>query len=101
LAWEAFLRQWPGETDRRAEQLTLVFDGGNTSKANLRHLDEHAVHYVGGVPVSWQPDLLEVELSEYGKLELGGTKHVKAYRTKRELWGKERTVVVVFSPTLL
>jgi transposase len=100
LAWEAFLRQWPGETDRRAEQLTLVFDGGNTSKANLRHLDEHAVHYVGGVPVSWQPDLLEVELSEYGKLELGGTKHVKAYRTKRELWGKERTVVVVFSPTL-
>lgn len=100
LAWEAFLRQWPGEIDRKAEQLTLVFDGGNTSKANLRHLDENAVHYVGGVPVSWEPDLLEVELSKYGKLELGGTKHVKAYRTQRELWGKERTVVVVFSPTL-
>jgi transposase len=100
LAWEAFVREWLGGMGRRAEQLTLVFDGGNTSKANLRHLDEEAVHYVGGVPTSWLPDLLEVEGSEYRNLELGGTKHLKAYRVKRELWGRERTVVVVFSPTL-
>lgn len=100
LAWEAFLKEWLEGMGRGAEQLTLVFDGGNTSKANLRHLDENAVHYVGGVPTSWLPDLLEVGLSEYRKLELAGTKHVKAHRVKRELWGKERTAVVVFSPTL-
>lgn len=100
LAWEAFVREWLGGAGRRSEQLTLVFDGGNTSKANLRHLDEEAVHYVGGVPPSWLPDLLEVGLSEYHKLDLGGTKHVKVHRVKRELWGGERTVVVVFSPTL-
>jgi transposase len=99
LAWEGFLREWLATAGRRAEQLTLVFDGGNTSKANLRHLDEEAVHYVGGVPTSWLPDLLEVELSEYRKLELAGTKHVKAHRMRRELWGGERTVLVVFSPT--
>lgn len=100
LAWEAFVGEWLEGTGRGAEQLTLVFDGGNTSKANLRHLDEEAVHYVGGVPTSWLPDLLEIEGSKYRDLELGGTKHLKVYRVKRELWGRERTVVVVFSPSL-
>jgi transposase len=100
LGWEAFLREWLGGVGRRAEQLTLVFDGGNTSKTNLQHLDEEAVHYVGGVPTSWLPDLLEVGLSEYRKLELRGTKHVKVHRVRRELWNGERTVLVVFSPTL-
>jgi len=99
-AWEGFLGQWLATAGRGAEQLTLVFDGGNTSKANLRHLDEEAVHYVGGVPTGWLPDLLEVELSQYRTLELSGTKHVKAHRVKRDLWGGQRTVLVVFSPRL-
>lgn len=98
VAWEAFLAEWLATTSRPSEQLTLVFDGGNTSKKNLRQLDAEAVHYVGGVPNSWLPELLEVELSEYQKLELPGTNHVKVHRVRRELWGGERTVLVVFSP---
>lgn len=100
LAWEGFVAEWMGTVGREAEQLTLVFDGGNTSKANLQKLDDEAVHYVGGVPTSWLPELLEVELSEYHKLELPATKHVKVHRVERRLWGGERTVVVVFSPAL-
>ena len=41
-----------------------------------------------------------MELSEYRKLELRGTKHVKVHRVRRELWKGKRTVLVVFSPTL-
>ena len=100
VAWQAFMTEWLGTVGRAGEQLTLVFDGGNTSKANLQHLDRETVHYVGGVPPSWLPDLLEVELSEYRKLEIAGTKFIKVHRVKRELWGGERTVLVVFSPTL-
>lgn len=100
VAWEAFMTKWLGTVGRTAGQLTLVFDGGNTSKANLQHLDSEAVHYVGGVPTSWLPDLLEVELGEYRKLDTAGTKHIKVYRVKRKLWGGKRTVLVVFSPTL-
>lgn len=98
-AWEAFLAQGLGE-GRTVEQLTLVFDRGNPSKTNLRELDADALHYVGGVPNGWVPELLEVERSHYRKLELPGTKHVKVHRVKRELWGAERTVLVVFSPVL-
>lgn len=100
VAWEGFVAEWLGTIGRRSEQLTLVFDGGNTSKKNLAHLEAGAVHYVAGVPTSWLPALLDVERSAYEKLELPGTKHVKVHRAKRELWDAERTVLVVFSPNL-
>jgi transposase len=100
VASEAFLTEWLGALGRRTEQLTLVFDRGNPSKTNLRQLEEDALHYVGGVPNGWLPQLLEVERAQYRKLELPGTKHVKVHRVKRELWGGERTVLVVFSPVL-
>ena len=100
VAWEAFMTEWLATVGRTSEQLTLVFDGGNTSQANLQRLDSEAVHYVGGVPTSWLPDLLEVELSQYHKLEIADTKHIKVHRVKRELWNAQRTVLVVFSPTL-
>lgn len=99
-AWGELLRTWTGAFERTPEQLTLVFDAGNTSKANLRGLEKRSVHYVGAVPPSWVPELLEVELADYEKLELAGTKHLKVYRSRRELWGAERTLLVVFSPSL-
>ncbi len=100
LAWEGFLTGWLGALDRRPEQLTLVFDRGNTSAKNLKALDKEAIHYVCGVPSRWLPDLLEVDRAAYRKLSLPGTKHVKAYRIRRKLWDGERTVLVVFSPNL-
>lgn len=100
FAWEGLLQGWMKGMEREPEQLTLVFDGGNVSKANLRQLDHQAIHYVTAVPNSWLPELLEVELEEYQKLELPGTKHLKVYRTERKLWGGKRTVLVVFSPSL-
>ena len=99
-AWGEMLKAWMAVLDQQPEQLTLVFDAGNTSKNNLRSLEDHSVHYVGAIPPGWMPDLLNVPLPEYSKLSLPNTKHLKAYRTKRGLWGRERTVLVSFSPTL-
>lgn len=98
-AWQGFLGKWLGVLGQEPEQLTLVFDRGSTSKQNLQQLDDEAIHYVGGVPNSWLPELLEVELSAFHRLELSGTKHLKAHRVRRELWGRERTVLVTFSPS--
>jgi transposase len=99
LALEEMLRGWTDGLEREPEQLTLVFDRGSTSKANIERLENRSVRYVAGVPASWIPELLEIPLDVYRKLELPGTKHAKAYRTKRLLWGKERTLLVVFSPS--
>ena len=99
LALEEMLRGWINRLEREPEQLTLVFDRGSSSKANIERLEGQAVRYVAGLPASWVPTLLEVNLDGYEKLELPNTKHVKAYRTTRMLWGAKRTLLVVFSPT--
>jgi transposase len=99
-AWTGLLKHWMRALERPPEQLTLVFDRGSASQANFEELEARPVHYVAGIPSGWVPDVLDVPLATYAKLELPNTKHVKAYRTRREVLGKERTLVVVFSPTL-
>jgi transposase len=93
------VKTWVGGLRRRPEQLTLVFDKGNGSKENLAHLEDGKVRYVGAIPGHWVPDLLEVGLGDYHKLELAGSRHVKGCRVRREFWGKPRTLLVVFSPS--
>ena len=85
--------------ESKPEQLTLVFDRGSTSSSNTEDLEARSVRYVAGVPAGWVPELLDVGLDAYRKLDLPNTKHVKVYRTRRMLWKKERTLLVVFSPT--
>ncbi len=98
-AWQGMVAAWMKSLERKSEQLTLVFDKGNSSKKNLVRLDSSSLHYVGAIPGRWVPELLEVSREAYQKLTLPGTKHLKAYRCRYELWGKERTLVVVFSPS--
>ena len=99
FAWENLLKGWLDPLEREPEQLTLVFDRGNTSRANVQQLDRKAVHYVAGVPQSWMRDLLDVPRTEYRDAGLPGAQHVRVYRARREVWGKERTVLVVLSPS--
>ena len=84
---------------RTAQQLTLGFDGGNSSKNNAARLEEARLHYVGALPGRWAPDLLTVPRQAYQRLTLAGTKHLKVYRSDCQLWGKERTLLVMFSPS--
>jgi transposase len=98
-AWDDWVRGWMKSLERVPEQLSLVFDKGNCSKKNLAHLDGSALHYVGSIPGHWVPDLLDIDRESFEKLTLPGTKHLKLYRCRYLLWEKERTLLVVFSPS--
>jgi transposase len=99
-AWQSLLERWLKGVGTQPEQLTLVFDKGNPSRRNLAELDASSLHHVGSLPGRWVADLLEIPQQRYEKLELAATKHVTAYRCRRFLWGKQRTLLVVFSPSL-
>jgi transposase len=98
-AWQGLLKTWTTGLERQPKQLTLVFDRGNVSRPNLEQLEDRSVRYVGGVPRSWMPDLLDVPGAEYHTVDLPGRKHVSVHRERRMMWGKERTVLVVLSPS--
>jgi transposase len=86
---------------KQCDDITLVFDGGNTSKDNLLELDRSDYHYITSLTLTHHKDLLEVPLSQYQSFlepRLHGT---TAYRTTKEIWGEERTIVVTRSEKLL
>ncbi len=81
------------------EEFTLVFDKGSLSKANIQELDEHPLCYVTSFPLSWQKDLLEIPRADFTTGIVHG-KPCRYYRTKRLLWGRERTLLLLISESL-
>ena len=81
-------------------QLTLVFDAGASSKANLEKLEAGADHYVTAVRPSYQQALLAEAADHLEEITLSTGAVVQAWRTRRAIAGKERDAVVVFSPQL-
>ena len=82
------------------QQLTLVFDAGASSQANLEKLEAGVDHYVTAVRPSYQPALLAEAVDHLEEVILSGGAVVRAWRTMRKIAGKERDTVVVFSPQL-
>jgi transposase len=83
------------------EQITLVFDGGNTSKDNMEEVDESAYHFITSLTVTHHKDLLGMPLRQFQSFSEPRLKGTIAYRSKKEIWGKEHTVVVTRSERLL
>lgn len=82
------------------EKVTLVFDKGNNSNKNLPHLEVTPFHFVGSLTPTHHPDLLAVGKEDYVPLHdprLGG---VSAYRTKKDVFGVERTIVITYNEAL-
>ena len=77
------------------EDLTLVYDKGNNSKANQALADELSLPVVGSLVPSQQPQLLAVPRSRFQPLE--GIARSSAYRTSHEVYGRQRTVLVSHS----
>jgi transposase len=86
---------------KECEQITLVFDGGNTSKNNIEEVDKSGYHFITSLTVTHHKDLLGVPLQQFQSFSEPRLKGTIAYRTKKEIWGKERTVVVTRSERLL
>jgi transposase len=86
-----------GELQKSCADLTLVFDKGNNSTDNFTLLELEKLHFVASLVPSQHADLLDVPLKEYQELSAPQWAGVRAYRTRKEAFGQERTVVVTFS----
>ena len=82
------------------QQLTLVFDGGVSSKENLARLDPDQDRYVTAVRPSYHRALLAEAVDHLSEVALPSGAVVRAWRTRRAIAGKDRDTVVVFSQQL-
>jgi transposase len=82
------------------QQLTLVFDAGASSKANLQKLEAGSDRYVTAVRPSYQQALLAEAADHLEEVTLSTGAVVRAWRTQRVIAGQQRETVVVFSPQL-
>ena len=81
------------------EEFTVVFDKGSNSKANFAKLDTSEIPYVASLSPGYHEDLLNVPLSHYKTVEIN-CKKILCYRTNKEVWGRDRTIVVYVSDKL-
>lgn len=84
-----------GLSDAELAQLTLVYDRGNNSASNQALADELGLGVVGSLTPAHQPELLAVPRSRFRPLE--GIEGSSAFRTRLEVYERERTVVVSHS----
>jgi len=81
------------------EEITLVFDQGNNSRATLGEVDR-ALHFVGAISPCHHKDLIEQANGSMYRVSVSN-REVVCYRTRAQLWGLDLTVVVYVSEKLL
>jgi transposase len=86
---------------RESAHVTVVFDKGNNSEANMEAIGESPYHVVGSLVPSQHADLRAVPLKDYEAIEDPRLEGVEAYRTKKVVWGREWTIVLTRSQKLL
>lgn len=85
---------------QEARHVTLVFDKGNNSAANLAAVDESPLHFVGSLVATQHAELLEVGREHYTSLAGSGYPAVAAYRTSKAVFGQPRTVLLTYNENL-
>jgi transposase len=90
-------RQFAAECDL----ITLVFDGGNTSRENLQAVDRSGYHFITSLTLTHHQELLQVPLTRFRACSDPRLSTTRAYRTTKELWGETRTLVVTRNRKLL
>jgi len=88
------------EFSKVCNKLTLVFDKGNNQSGTIKEFDQDNILFVGALKPSENKELLSVPLKEFTDLNLSEKRKYKVYTLKKTLFGKERTVVVYYSPVL-
>jgi len=95
------IRERLAELSVDLEQLTVVYDKGNLSKANQALVDEAPFGYVASLTPAHHRDLMAIGLDRYRPLGEGSRlEGVAVYRCRHEVWGAERTVVLFVSERL-
>ncbi len=89
------------ELSQGAEDITLIFDKGNNSKENLQVVAQGPFHFVGSLVPTHHVELLAVERDQMRRLDKTLLPAVWSYRTRKKVFGVERTVLVTFNRPLL
>ena len=91
------IRQRLVDLGRELDSLTLVYDKGNVSQLNQGLVDQTQLHYVASLTASSQRALITEANPLVQSVKLDEDESVMAYRTRRTIWGAERTLVIVVS----
>jgi transposase len=86
-----------------ADGITVIFDKGNNSDENIKKLiNASGYHFVGSVKLTDHKDLAQISNDDKCFISLISPRleGVKAFRTRKKMYGKELTVVVTFNNTL-
>lgn len=85
---------------KELSDITIIFDRGNNSKDNFKKMDkEDDFYYVGGLVSSYFTDLIKESNDKFTTIKIRD-EEIPVYRTKKEIWGKERTCIVTKSEQL-
>ena len=90
--------RWRELFARHGEDITLVFDKGNNSAANLAALEEGPYRFVGSLVPTQHPELLAVPNHRLQPLD--GIEGVRVWRILYTVHGAERTVLVTWNRNL-
>jgi transposase len=80
--------------------ITLVFDKGNNSDENLSIVKDSTLHFVGSLVPTQHPELLEISRDQMRRLDTKQLPKVWSHRTKKKVFGVERTILVTFNRAL-
>ena len=78
---------------------TIVFDRGNNSKKNIELVESLDMKYVGALTPFHHKSLVEEASTRLEETMVSG-RTIMAYRTSKNIWGRDMTVVVTISDKL-
>ncbi|HUG85248.1 MAG TPA: IS1634 family transposase [Euzebya sp.] len=81
-------------------ELTVVFDAGQNSQANLELVEGSPLHFVASLPPSDHPDLLAVATNRYRAVDKTRFPGLRAFETRKVVFGVERRIILTHSQTL-
>lgn len=91
--------------NRTKQRLTVVFDKGMNSENGVRSIDDNTrVHFITTYSPYYIEDIAGTGIGKFSPLDVQGNvdraegDRMVAFRTRMELWGSERTVIVTHNP---
>jgi len=87
---------------KRAADVTIVFDRGNNSEANIDLLEsgKNKFHYVGGLKKNQAQEMFAIDRGEYKPLGCNELDGQSACRREIKVYRRNLTVVIIYNPNL-
>ena len=91
------------------QRLTVVFDKGMNSEEAIHGIDDNTrIHFITTYSTYFVEELAGADLGKFAPLDIDKNRSLRAegheeecmlaFRSRMELWGRERTIVVTFNP---